>query len=103
MEGGGTPVVHLGQMTGMERVTALFPAHWARVLLWCPRETTAQRSLQRGDTDTAARLAAWDATRADLAARPRAQWELHVDTDVTAPRVAAKMIDDIIRAASPRS
>ncbi|WP_330283572.1 phosphotransferase-like protein [Streptomyces sp. NBC_00588] len=103
MEGGRIPVVHLGQMVGMEQVTTLFPAHWVRVLLWCPKETTAQRSPQRGDTDTAARLAAWDATEADLAAHPRAQWELRVDTDTTAPREAAERIDKIVRTTSPRS
>ncbi|WP_405985255.1 phosphotransferase-like protein [Streptomyces sp. NBC_00872] len=103
MEGDRTTVVHLGQMAGMEQVTALFPAHWVRVLLWCSKETTAQRSLQRGDTNTAARLAAWDSTQADLAAHPRAQWELRVDTDATAPRQAAQRIDDVVRTTSPRS
>lgn len=103
MEGGRIPVVHLGQMAGMEQVTALYPAHWVRVLLWCSKETTARRSPQRGDTDTAARLAAWDATQADLAAHPQAQWELRVDTDATAPRQAAQRIDDIVRTTSPRS
>ncbi|ELS55203.1 phosphotransferase-like protein [Streptomyces viridochromogenes] len=103
MEGGRTPVIHLGQMVGMEQVAALFPAQWVRVLLWCSKETTAQRSPQRGDTDTAARLAAWDATQADLAAHPRAQWELHVDTEATAPHEAAERIDAIVRASSPRS
>lgn len=103
MEGGRTPVVHLGQMAGMEQVTALFPAHWVRILLWCSKETTARRSPQRGDTDTAARLAAWDATQADFAAHPRVQWDLRVDTDATAPGEAAQRIDDIVRTASPRS
>ncbi|MGW0841427.1 guanylate kinase [Streptomyces sp. NPDC002787] len=103
MEGGRIPVVHLGQMVGMEQVTALYPARWVRVLLWCSKETTARRSPQRGDTDTAARLAVWDATQADLAAHPQAQWELRVDTDVTAARDAAERIDDCIRARSPRS
>lgn len=103
MEGGRIAVVHLGQMTGMEQVTAFYPAQWARVLLWCSKETTALRSPQRGDTDTAARLAAWDATEADLAAHPRAQWELRVDTDATAPGEAAEGIDEIVRGSSPRS
>ncbi|MFH0243150.1 guanylate kinase [Streptomyces sp. HK10] len=103
MEGGRTPVVHLGQMVGMERVTALFPAHWVRVLLWCSKETTARRSSQRGDTDTAARLAAWDATRTDLAAHPRARWDLRVDTDTTAPREAVQRIDGVVRTTSPFS
>ncbi|MFF1725628.1 phosphotransferase-like protein [Streptomyces sviceus] len=103
VEGGRVPVVHLGQMVGMEQVTLLFPAQWVRVLLWCSKETTARRSPQRGDTDTAARLAAWDATQADLATHPRAQWELRVDTDATAPLEAAQRIDDIVRTTSPRS
>ena len=103
MEADQIPVVHLGQMAGMEQVAALFPAHWVRVLLWCSKETTAVRSPQRGDTDTAARLAAWDATQADLAAHPRAGWELRVDTDATVPGEAAKMIDDIVRTGSPHS
>ncbi|MFJ8464157.1 phosphotransferase-like protein [Streptomyces swartbergensis] len=103
MEDGRIPVVHLGQMVGMEQVTTLYPAHWVRVLLWCSKETTARRSPQRGDTDTTARLDAWDATQDDLAAHPRAQWELRVDTDTTAPREAAEKIDAIIRASSPRS
>ncbi|MBT3077384.1 MULTISPECIES: phosphotransferase-like protein [Streptomyces] len=103
MEGGSIPVVHLGQIAGMEQVTALFPARWVRVLLWCSKETTARRSPQRGDTDTAARLAAWDATQADLAAHPRAQWELRVETDATASHETAQRIDDIVRTTPPRS
>ncbi|MGC0401743.1 guanylate kinase [Streptomyces sp. SAI-126] len=103
MEGDRAPVVHLGQVAGMEQVTVLFPVHWVRVLLWCSKETTARRSAQRGDTDTAARLVAWDATQVDLAAHPRAQWELRVDTDATAPREAAQRIDAIVRTTSPRS
>ncbi|WNM29220.1 guanylate kinase [Streptomyces sp. Li-HN-5-11] len=103
MQGGRMPVVHLGQMAGMEQVSTLFPAHWVRVLLWCSKETTALRSPQRGDTDTAARLAAWDATEADLAAHPQARWELRVDTEMTAPREAARKIDDMVRTTSHRA
>ncbi|MGW0879601.1 guanylate kinase [Streptomyces sp. NPDC002671] len=103
MEGGRTPIVHLGQMAGMEQVSSLFPAQWVRVLLWCSKETTALRSPQRGDNDTAARLAAWDATETDLAAHPWAQWELRVDTDAAAPLEAAKRIDAIVRTTSPHA
>ncbi|WP_331279937.1 guanylate kinase [Streptomyces sp. e14] len=103
MEGGRIPILHLGQMVGMGQVSSLFTAHWVRVLLWCSKETTALRSPQRGDTDTSARLAAWDATHADLAAHPQAQWELRVDTDTTAAQEAAKRIDAIVRTTSPRS
>ncbi|MFI6345202.1 guanylate kinase [Streptomyces sp. NPDC050560] len=100
MAGGAVPVVHLGQMVGVERLAALFPARWARVLLWCSRETTARRSAERGDSDTTARLAAWDATRTDLAAHPQAQWDLRLETDDTAPHEAVKMIDAIVHPAS---
>jgi guanylate kinase len=102
MEGGKVPVVHLGQVAGVERVGALFPARWVRVLLWCSRASTAERSQQRGDTDTAARLAAWDATQADLTPYPQAGWEVRVDTDVTKPRDAAQQIDAFIRSAVAR-
>ncbi|MFD7813708.1 guanylate kinase [Streptomyces sp. NPDC059785] len=101
MDGGRVPVVHLGQMAGVEQVTARFPAHWTRILLWCSRETTARRSPLRGDTDTEDRLHAWDATRVDLAAHPYARWELRVDTDGTAPREAAKRIDTVVCASPP--
>ncbi|MFI8090015.1 guanylate kinase [Streptomyces sp. NPDC086080] len=103
MEGSRVPVLHLGQMAGIEQVTARFPAHWTRVLLWCPRETTARRSPLRGDTDTDARLAAWDATRVDLAAHPHSEWDLRMDTEETAPHEAAKRIHDVVRAAGRSS
>lgn len=103
MEGGSIPIVHLGQMAGMDQVTARFSARWARVLLWCSRETTARRSSLRGDTDSAARLAAWDATQADLAAHPGAQWELRVDTEEAAPLAAAQRIDGVVRLVEPCS
>jgi guanylate kinase len=64
--GGRIPVVHLGQVAGVEAVSSRFPANWARVLLWCSRESTAERSRQRGDADTKDRLSAWDATQTDL-------------------------------------
>lgn len=100
--GVGVPVVHLGQMAGVEVVSTRFPALWIHVLLWCSKQSTAERSRQRGDADTAARLAAWDATQADLTAHPQARWELRLDTDTTSPDEAAKRIDAVIRIATPR-
>ncbi|WP_053912941.1 guanylate kinase [Streptomyces sp. SCSIO 75703] len=97
MDGGRVPVVLLGQIAGVQRVASRFPAGWRRVLLWCSRETTAQRSSRRGDTDTEARLAAWDATRTDLAGWPTVRWDLSVDTDATRPRKAARRIDEAVR------
>lgn len=100
MEGGTVPVVHLGQVAGVEQVAALSGVRWVRVLLWCSRTSTAERSRRRGDADTAARLAAWDATQEDLASYPQAGWEVRVDTDTVTPQEAAQQIDAFVRSAA---
>ncbi|MFG3532743.1 guanylate kinase [Streptomyces sp. NPDC047917] len=92
----GAPVVHLGQVDGIRAVVDGYPADWSLVLLWCPRETTEQRSAGRGDSDTGARLAAWDATREDLDAHPGLAWDLTVDTTASAPQDAARLIDQLL-------
>ncbi|MFJ8692818.1 phosphotransferase-like protein [Streptomyces roseolilacinus] len=92
----GVPVVHLGQVDGIRALVDGYPADWSAVLLWCPREVTEQRSAGRGDSDTAARLAAWDATRKDLEAHPDMVWDLTVDTTVTSPQDAARLIDQLL-------
>ncbi|MFD4543586.1 guanylate kinase [Streptomyces bauhiniae] len=88
----GVPVVHLGQVDGVQALVDGYPASWSVVLLWCPREVTEQRSAGRGDSDTAARLAAWDATREDLDAHPDMVWDLTVDTTMSGPQDAARLI-----------
>ncbi|MGW6488155.1 phosphotransferase-like protein [Streptomyces sp. NPDC055056] len=92
----GVPVVHLGQIDGIHALVDGYPADWSVVLLWCPREVTEQRSAKRGDSDTAARLAAWDATRTDLDAHPSMTWDLTIDTTVAAPPHAARLIDQLL-------
>lgn len=92
----GVPVVHLGQIDGIRALVTGYTADWSVVLLWCPREVTAQRSAGRGDSDTATRLAAWDATREDLDAHPDLAWDLTVDTTTTAPQDAARLIDQLL-------
>ncbi|MDF4254615.1 guanylate kinase [Streptomyces sp. WMMB303] len=92
----GVPVVHLGQVEGIRALVGGYPADWSVVLLWCPREVTEQRSAGRGDSDTAARLAAWDATREDLDAHQGMVWDLSVDTTVSAPQEAARLIDQLL-------
>ncbi|MFB7852410.1 guanylate kinase [Streptomyces sp. NPDC056053] len=92
----GVPVVHLGQVDGIRALIDGYPAAWSVVLLWCPREVTEQRSAGRGDGDTAARLVAWDATREDLDAHPGMVWDLMVDTTVSAPQDAARLIDQLL-------
>ncbi|MFJ3861768.1 guanylate kinase [Streptomyces sp. NPDC090085] len=92
----GVPVVHLGQIDGIRALVDGYPADWSVVLLWCPREVTEQRSAGRGDSDTAARLAAWDATREDLDTHPGTTWDLTVDTTEAAPQDAARLIDQLL-------
>ncbi|MBP0453970.1 HAD-IA family hydrolase [Kitasatospora sp. RG8] len=88
----GVPVMHLGQVDGVRVVLDSYPGRWLTVLLWCPRETTAARSARRGDVDTPARLAAWDATRADLAANSGFAFDLTIRTDEVVPEAAAAQI-----------
>lgn len=99
----GVPVVHLGQVDGIRALTDGYPADWSVVLLWCPRHVTEQRSAGRGDSDTAARLAAWEATREDLEAHPGMVWDLTVETTVASPQDAARLIDQLLvqRAGAP--
>ncbi|MGW8485412.1 phosphotransferase-like protein [Streptomyces sp. NPDC055886] len=92
----GVPVVHLGQVDGVRALVDGYTADWSVVLLWCPREVTEQRSAGRGDSDTAARLTAWDATRDDLDAHPSMVWDLAVDTAASEPQEAARLIDQLL-------
>ncbi|MGW6410456.1 phosphotransferase-like protein [Streptomyces vinaceus] len=85
--------------TALGSVQALidgYAADWSVVLLWCPREVTAHRSEGRGDSDTNARLAAWDATREDLDAHQDTVWDLTVDTTAVSPQSAAQLIDQLL-------
>ncbi|MFZ4277887.1 phosphotransferase-like protein [Streptomyces arboris] len=92
----GVPVIHLGQVDGIRALVDGYRADWSVVLLWCPREVTEQRSAERGDSDTAARLAAWDATREDLDKHPGTTWNLTVDTTGAGPQDAARLIDQLL-------
>ncbi|MFF3242312.1 guanylate kinase [Streptomyces sp. NPDC002870] len=100
MAGGQIPILHLGQVSGIEAVTANYPAGWSTVLLWCSREATARRSTGRGDHDTEARLAAWDATEQDLADCGQVTWHLRVDTELRSPEDAAAQIDRLVLASA---
>ncbi|MFJ1601516.1 guanylate kinase [Streptomyces sp. NPDC088261] len=92
----GVPVMHLGQVDGVRALVDGYAAGWSVVLLWCPREVTEERSAGRGDSDTAARLAAWDATREDLDAHPGMAWDLTIDTTEASPQDAARLIDELL-------
>ncbi|MDA5281208.1 guanylate kinase [Streptomyces sp. Isolate_45] len=92
----GVPTVHLGQVDGVRALIDGYPAGWSVVLLWCSREVTAERSAARGDNDTMARLAAWDATVEDLNTNAGVVWDLTVDTTTASPREAAQLIDRLL-------
>lgn len=100
MRGRQVPIVHLGQVEGVQQVTDGYPARWWRVLLWCPRDVTSLRSAGRGDADTPARLSAWDATERDLDLHPDATWDLTIHTDRIQAQVAAAEIHALVRARS---
>ncbi|THA47475.1 guanylate kinase [Streptomyces sp. A1136] len=98
---GLTPVLHLGQIEGVQAVIDTYPAQWTTVLLWCTREETAARSAGRGDSDTEARLAAWQATQDDVDSHPGQVWDLVVQTGGHSPAEAAELISERVRAAFP--
>ncbi|MEU3564159.1 MULTISPECIES: HAD family hydrolase [unclassified Kitasatospora] len=88
----GVPVAHLGQVDGVRALLDDYQADWLSVLLWCPREVTAERSAGRGDEDTLARLSAWDATQADLDTNQGFRFDLVIQTDTVSPERAAELI-----------
>jgi guanylate kinase len=96
---GHIPIVHMGQVAGV-RALAAFPATWATVMLWCPRDVTAHRARQRGSVDVEARLQAWEETVRDLETATPTDFALRIDTDRHAPSEAAKLIDTALRVRS---
>lgn len=90
---GRIPIVHMGNLTDLRKLREAAPIVWTAVLLWIPRQVCAERSRERGDTDHAHRLQAWDETAADLhAAGDAAVFDLTVRTDQTAATEAARQI-----------
>jgi guanylate kinase len=99
---GNVPVVHLGQIDGVQAVTA-YPAAWTRVLLWCPRQTTRDRVIARGNTDVEERLGVWDETYVDVAHNPDAEFHRVIHTDVTPAHIAAGIIHQAVTSGVPAS
>ncbi|MCK9921211.1 AAA family ATPase [Frankia sp. AgPm24] len=87
------PVVHLGQIAGIEALHTGYPARWVTVLLWCPRQVTASRARERGSTDVDARLTVWDETSTDLdKAAGTDLFDLVLRTDRRSPKQVADLI-----------
>ncbi|AXE81288.1 guanylate kinase [Streptomyces atratus] len=93
-EQGLVPVTHIGNVTDMRTLLDRTRAtSWLRVLLWVPRNVCQERSVERGDTDTPKRLAAWDETAQDvLESDVRDLFDLVVRTDRADPAMTAKQI-----------
>jgi len=92
LKAGLIPIVHMGQLAGVDALQR-HSVRWLDVLLWCPRDVTEQRLRQRGSSDVARRLVAWDETLADLTVgggEPR--FTLALRTDALPPTAAAGII-----------
>ncbi|MBB4917433.1 kinase [Streptosporangium saharense] len=87
----GIPVVHLGQVEAVSRITESIPDRWLVVSLWCPRDVAEERIVARGSTDLAERLYAWDATG------PLVGADLAINTAKVSPEQAAQLIDTEVR------
>ena len=96
---GQVPVLHLGQVAGV-RTLIQFPASWITVLLWCGKDTTAMRAKARGSIDIDSRLQAWDETAVDLQQAADGDFLVRIDTDTTAPDVAAREIHSQLASSS---
>ncbi|MFI9311176.1 phosphotransferase-like protein [Streptomyces triculaminicus] len=88
----GVPIVHLGQVAGVQELLIRYPADWLTVLLWCPRSVTEQRSHGRGDSDTRKRLTVWEETESDLVAHSDFRFDLTLRTDLMQPSQVAELI-----------
>ena len=90
-EQGRIPIVHMGQVAGVEFLRR-HNARWLDVLLWCSKDVTEKRARQRGSSDVKERLAVWDATLADLGTLAEPQFTMSIRTDVLGPSTVAVLI-----------
>lgn len=83
----GVPVLHLGQVEALSSIRSAVPSvQWTVVYLWCSRAEAESRLIERGATDVATRLLAWDQTL------PLAEADLTIDTGQVTPDDAAATI-----------
>ena len=80
-------ILHLGQAEAIDAIRQAVPAaRWHVVELWCPRDVTEARLVERDPSDVQRRLSAWDATDKLTEADQR------IDTSTTPPADAARLI-----------
>lgn len=90
-EDGRIPIVHMGQLAGVNALRQHGP-DWLDVLLWCSKDVTEERARKRGSADLEERLAVWHATVADLGSSAEPQFTLSIRTDAVTPATAAALI-----------
>lgn len=89
---GNVPVVHLGQVAGIDALLSHYRLDWHVVGLWCSRQDAAERLAKRQDARVAERLAAWDATLVDLRSADPSLFTLVINTGTIDPGQAAEVI-----------
>jgi guanylate kinase len=86
------PVLHLGQVDGIEAVTGAIPGtRWVVVFVWCPREMAEVRLRRRGTGDLAQALKAWNEA-------PLISADLTINTLLYDPEDAARQIHAYVTA-----
>jgi guanylate kinase len=95
LDDGRIPIVHMGQVAGVKALRQ-HKARWLDVLLWCPKEVTAERARRRGSGDVEERLSAWDATLADLGSLAGPQFTMAIRTDALVPSTVAALVHSAI-------
>jgi guanylate kinase len=93
------PVLHLGQLRGVQAVKR-FPARWLSVHLHCSRETCEQRLKLRRATDIRNRLRTWDKTAEELADTGPSAFDLRLPTETLLPDESARAILSSLMVAS---
>ncbi len=94
---GHIPVVHMGQVTGVNAVRQ-HKVRWLDVLLWCSKDVAAERLRTRGSADIDERLGAWHATLDDLDSLTEPQFTLSIRTETVSPATAAILIHAVMTA-----
>jgi guanylate kinase len=95
------PIIHMGQVEGVVSLRK-HSTHWTTALLWCDRATARQRSLERGNSDVSARVAAWDESLIELKNWQDETFDTLIDTDKVSPRSAAQVIHSRNLSVDPR-
>jgi guanylate kinase len=95
------PIVHVGQLEAVRALQQHRPPQWLSMVIWCSRETAERRLRERGSTDIAERLAAWDETEQDFTDIRAGDARLLIDTDRASPEeAAANIVSELTRARS---